>query len=138
MQHPQRGLAGLRGVTHAGQQLRERQLTLGTFGRAARQAHRHLHMAQGAQAVALGFVGRAEQALHFRGVMALPLGAQQAHGFLHGPRVADLGGGEQLTGAAQLFVFAGGRSGGFSAHGGAHTKLRLLELEGAFSRDGLF
>lgn len=33
---------------------------------------------------------------------------------------------------------AGGRSGGFSAHGGAHTKLRLLELEGAFSRDSLF
>jgi methylated-DNA-[protein]-cysteine S-methyltransferase len=33
---------------------------------------------------------------------------------------------------------AGGRSGGFSAHGGAHTKLRLLELEGAFSRGGLF
>jgi methylated-DNA-[protein]-cysteine S-methyltransferase len=35
---------------------------------------------------------------------------------------------------------AGGRPGGFSAHGGLRTKLRLLEIEGApgFGRGGLF
>ena len=33
---------------------------------------------------------------------------------------------------------AGGRSGGFSAHGGVTTKLRLLEIEGALGRESLF
>ena len=33
---------------------------------------------------------------------------------------------------------AGGRSGGFSAHGGARTKLKLLELEGALTQSSLF
>ena len=33
---------------------------------------------------------------------------------------------------------AGGRSGGFSAHGGVTTKLRLLEVEGALGRESLF
>lgn len=33
---------------------------------------------------------------------------------------------------------AGGRSGGFSAHGGAQTKLKLLELEGGLSQPSLF
>ena len=32
---------------------------------------------------------------------------------------------------------AAGRTGGFSAHGGAATKLRLLEIEGALSADAL-
>lgn len=31
---------------------------------------------------------------------------------------------------------AGGRSGGFSAHGGARTKLQMLEIEGAHLGDG--
>ena len=33
---------------------------------------------------------------------------------------------------------AGGRSGGFSAHGGAATKLRMLAIEGAIAQGSLF
>ena len=32
---------------------------------------------------------------------------------------------------------AGGRTGGFSAGGGAATKMRMLEIEGAFAHDTL-
>lgn len=101
------------------------------------------------QAVRLDMTG--VPAFHQR-VYAASMALPRGHTTTYGEMAAALGdaGAARAVGQAlganpfapvvpcHRILAAGGRSGGFSAHGGAHTKLRLLELEGAFSRDSLF
>ncbi|MBX3561840.1 MAG: methylated-DNA--[protein]-cysteine S-methyltransferase [Sphingomonas sp.] len=93
-----------------------------------------------------GRVGAWEAAV-YRAARAIPFGETRTYGAL--AAVLDEPGAAQAVGQAlgrnpwpiivpcHRIIAADGRTGGFSAPGGAATKLRLLEIEGALAADRL-